>query len=103
MDRPAIPLFFQDEETMTLIYLLLGGAVMVGIALYGLRAAKRAARAAAAERREAAEMTAYEAEWAAANPPEQPDRDALLLWAETRPIDLVSRTRKPGEGGHDRH
>lgn len=86
---------------MTLIYLLCG-AVMVGIALYGLRAAIKAVRAAAAERREAAEMPAYEAEYAAANPPEKPDRDALLFWAETRPFGLVSRTRKPGEGGHDR-
>jgi len=86
---------------MTLIYLL-GIAVMVGIALYALRAARKAARAAAAERREAAEMTAYEAEYAAANPPERPDRDALLLWAEARPIRPISRTRKPGEGGHDR-
>ncbi len=63
-----------------------------------LDAVKRYHDISEAQRREAVEMTAYEAAYAAANPPEPTDSDLLLQWADEHAMRHVSRTRKSGEG-----
>lgn len=81
---------------MTSIGLLCIAVVTVGV-LAGVvlivRGVRKAAKVRADELREAAEMTAYEAEYAAANPPERTDTDMLLLWADTHSF----RGRENGE------